>query len=52
MANFKGDMGDRLRMAHKKVFSKKAMVNGFEVEVTYTKLSDGTIRISDAWVNQ
>ena len=26
--------------------------NGFEVEVTYTKLSDGTIKISDAWVNQ
>lgn len=25
---------------------------GYEVEVTYTKLSDGTIRISDAWINQ
>ena len=36
----------------KSVFSKKATINGFEVEVTYTKLSDGTIKISDAWVNQ
>ena len=26
--------------------------NGFKVEVRYTKLSDGTIKISDAWVNQ
>lgn len=25
---------------------------GYEVEVTYTKLSDGAIRISDAWINQ
>ena len=31
---------------------KKAIINGFEVEVTYTKLSDGTIKISDAWINQ
>lgn len=38
--------------AYKSVFSKKAIINGLEVEVTYTKLSDGTIRISDAWVNQ
>lgn len=37
---------------YKSVFSKKAIINGLEVEVTYTKLSDGTIRISDAWVNQ
>lgn len=35
---------------YKTVFSKKAIVNGFEVEVTYTKLIDGTIKISDAWV--
>ena len=37
---------------YKSVFSKKATINGFEVEVTYTKLSDDTIKISDAWVNQ
>ena len=37
---------------YKSVFSKKATINGFEVEVTYTKLSDGTIKISDAWINQ
>lgn len=37
---------------YKSVFSKKATINGFEVGVTYTKLSDGTIKISDAWVNQ
>ena len=37
---------------YKSVLSKKATINGFEVEVTYTKLSDGTIKISDAWVNQ
>ena len=36
---------------YKSVFSKKAMINGYEVEVTYAKLSDGTIKISDAWVN-
>ena len=35
---------------YKSVFSKKAIINGIEVEVTYTKLSDGTIKISDAWV--
>lgn len=29
---------------YKSVFSKKATINGFEVEVTYTKLSDGTIK--------
>ena len=38
--------------AYKSVFSKKGIINGIEVEVTYTKLGDGTIRISDAWVNQ
>ncbi len=37
---------------YKSVFSKKAMINGYEVEVTYTKLGDGTIKISDAWINQ
>lgn len=37
---------------YKSVLSKKATINGFEVEVTYTELSDGTIKISDAWVNQ
>lgn len=36
---------------HKSVFSKKAMIDGFEVEVTYKKLDDGTIRILDAWIN-
>lgn len=36
---------------YKSVSSKKAIINGFEVEVTYTKLSDGTIKISDAWIN-
>lgn len=36
---------------YKSVFSKKAIINGYEVEVTYTKLSDGTIKISDAWIN-
>ena len=36
---------------YKSVFSKKATINGFEVEVTYTKLSNGTIKISDAWIN-
>lgn len=35
---------------YKTVYSKKAMINGFEVEGTYAKLSDGTIKISDAWV--
>lgn len=29
-----------------------SIINGFEVEVTYAKLSDGTIKISDAWLNQ
>lgn len=37
--------------SYKTVFSKKAIVNGHEVEVTYTKLNNGMIRISDAWVN-
>ena len=31
---------------------KKGTINGFKVEVTYTKLNDGTIKISDAWVIQ
>lgn len=35
---------------YKSVYCKKAIVNGYEVEVTYTKLSDGTTKISDAWV--
>ncbi len=38
--------------SYKTVYSKKVIINGFEVEVTYTKLSDGTIKISDAWINQ
>lgn len=37
---------------YKSVFSKKSIINGHEVEVTYAKLSDGTIRISDAWINK
>ena len=37
---------------YKTVYSKKAMINGYEVEVTYAKMSDGSIRISDAWINQ
>jgi hypothetical protein len=37
---------------YKSVFSKKAIINGHEVEVTYARLSDGTIKISDAWVNK
>ena len=37
---------------YKSVFSKKAVIKGFEMEVTYMKLSDGIIRISDAWVNE
>ena len=37
---------------YKSVYSKKAIINGYEVVVTYTKLSDGTIRISDAWIIQ
>lgn len=34
---------------YKTVFSKKAIINGFEVEVTYAEVG-GTKRISDAWV--
>ena len=45
-------MDTGLEGPYKSVFSKKAIINGFEVEVTYMKLSDGTIKISDAWVNQ
>ena len=37
---------------YRSVLSKKAIITGYEVEVTYIRLSDGTIRISDAWVNQ
>ena len=37
---------------YKSVFNKKGTINGFKVEVTYTKLNDGTIKISDAWVIQ
>ena len=36
---------------YKSVFSKKKIIDGYEVEVTYNKLSDGTVRISDAWIN-
>ena len=36
---------------YKSVFSKKMTINGYEVEVTYNKLVDGTIKISDAWIN-
>ena len=35
---------------YKTVYSKKAIIDGYEVEVTYTKLADGTIKISDAWI--
>jgi hypothetical protein len=35
---------------YKDVFSKTLDVNGHTVEVTYTKLSNGIIKISDAWV--
>lgn len=35
---------------YKDVFSKILDVNGHTVEVTYTKLSNGIIKISDAWV--
>ncbi len=38
--------------SYKSVYSKQAIINGFEVEVTYAKLSDGTIKISDAWIRQ
>ena len=36
---------------YKTVYSKKMTINGYEVEVTYNKLPDGTIKISDAWIN-
>lgn len=36
---------------YKSVFSKRALINRFEVEVTYTKLRNGIVKISDAWVN-
>ncbi|REJ13792.1 MAG: hypothetical protein C6W58_13895 [Bacillaceae bacterium] len=35
---------------YKSVSSRVKMVNGQLVQVTYKKLPDGTIRISDAWV--
>lgn len=37
---------------YKAVFSKKAVINGYEVEVTYIKADDGTIKTSNAWINQ
>ena len=37
---------------YKTVYSKKAIINGLEVEITYTKLNDGIIKISDAWIIQ
>ena len=35
---------------YKTVFSKTAIIDGYVVEVTYTKFSDGTIAKLDAWV--
>lgn len=35
----------------KSVFYKKTIINGFEVKVIYNKLSNGTMKISDAWIN-
>jgi hypothetical protein len=35
---------------YKRVYSKRAIVNGYEVEVVYNKLNNGVIRISDAWI--
>ena len=35
---------------YKTVYSKKAIINGVMVEVTYNKLNEGIIKISDAWV--
>lgn len=36
---------------YKSVFYKKTIINGFEVKVIYNKLSNGTMKISDAWIN-
>lgn len=33
-------------------YGARAIAAIYEVEVTYTKLNDGTIKISDAWINQ
>ena len=43
-------MDNGVEGSYKSVFSKTATVNGHKVEVTYAKLSDGSIKISDAWV--
>ena len=43
-------MQEGIEQPYKSVFSKTLEVNGHVVEVTYAKLSDGTIKISDAWV--
>ena len=43
-------MEDGVEGPYKSVYSKTAIIDGFEVTVTYTKLSDGSILISDAWV--
>lgn len=34
---------------YKSVFSKKAIINGFDVEVTYTKLSDGSSNLFNVY---
>ena len=36
---------------YKPGFYKKTIINGFEVKVIYNKLSNGTMKISDAWIN-
>ena len=36
---------------HIKACSRKKIIDGYEVEVTYNKLSDGTIKITDVWIN-
>ncbi len=36
--------------SYKSVFSKTLEIGGYIVQVTYNKLTDGSIRISDAWV--
>lgn len=38
--------------SYKGVFSKTLEVGGEIVEVTYTKLENGVIKISDAWVRE
>ena len=44
-------MDNGVEVPYKSVFSKKMTINGYEVEVTYNKLADGAIKISDAWIN-